>query len=88
MPDPGGMGKSLIQPKNLVKQIEAEPSESLLGPAASLGPNHLAALFPALDHLRNDLRRILQVAVHEHDSVGLGVCQPRRQGRLMAEIPR
>src|SRR2546430_1006164 len=41
-----------------------------------------------LDKLRNDLGRVLQIAIHHHSRIAGDVVESGRQRRLMSEIPR
>jgi len=43
---------------------------------------------PAFDHRRDQLRRVLQIRVDQHDRVTARDVQPRRRRELMSEIPR
>jgi hypothetical protein len=47
-----------------------------------------SAAAPGGHELGNQLRRILEVAVHQHDGIGVGERQAGGQRRLMAEVAR
>jgi hypothetical protein len=71
-----------------VEQAESDPAHAALAPPAALAQHHLVALAPLLDHVRDDLRRVLQVAVDEDDALSARRMHARRHGRLMTKIPR
>ena len=62
-----------------------EGSLAFAGTPSAIGD--INAVPPASDHFRDDLRRILQVCVDDHDSITPGSLQARGHGRLLAEIP-
>ena len=41
-----------------------------------------------VEHLRDQLRRVLEIGVHHHHGVALGVIEAGRQRGLMAEVAR
>jgi short-subunit dehydrogenase len=78
-------------------EVVDEPVKSFGGPALertfsiavlTLAVHHVVAVLPALDHLGDDLRRVLQVGVDEYN--GLAACIPhsRGDGGLVAEVTR
>ncbi len=48
--------------------------------------HHLGTAPPRLDHLRDDLRRMLEVGIHQHHDFAAGGAKTRRHGGLLAEI--
>jgi len=56
--------------------------------ALAHGVDHVVALLPAGDELRNQFRRILEVGVDQHDGIAPGRVEPGRERDLMAEVPR
>ena len=60
---------------------------ALPGAPAADGVHHLVALAPKRDHLEHHLRRILQIAIDQDDSVALNEVEPRRDRELVAEVP-
>ena len=50
--------------------------------------DHVRALAPVLEHFRDQLRRILEVAVNHHDRIPARVLKTCGYRRLMAEVPR
>ena len=72
--------------------VEAARGDALEGglpqPLLAHGVDDVDALAPALEHLRDHLRRVLQVAVEHHDHVAAGVLEPGGQRRLVAEVAR
>ncbi|MGC4122747.1 MAG: hypothetical protein QM765_50880 [Myxococcales bacterium] len=73
---------------DLVEGVDGQPPRAGLGAALLGGEDDLRALPPLGEQLRDELGRVLQVAVHQHDDVALGVGQPRRHRRLQAEVAR
>ena len=59
---------------------------ALARPRAANRVDHLVALPPERDHLEHHLRRVLEVAVHDHDRVAGGEVEPRRDRQLVAEV--
>ena len=54
----------------------------------SLGDHDLRAAPPFRHHGRDQLRRMLEIAIHQDHRVAAGVAQARAQRRLVAEIAR
>ena len=66
-----------------------QPSQPRL--LAAVGPSciHvLIARFPLLQHRGHHRGRMLQVGIHDHHAVALGVVEARQHGRLLAEVTR
>ncbi len=60
----------------------------LAGPLLAVGVDHVGSLAPAVQHLANHLRGILEVGVDGHHGVATGVVQPGGHSCLVAEVPR
>ena len=65
---------------------ELEPG--LAGTAVAHPVDDVRAGAPVVEHLRDQLRRVLEVAVDHHDRVAACVLETRSYRRLMAEVPR
>ena len=50
--------------------------------------DHVRARTPGGDHLGNELRGILEIAVHYHGRIGGGCRETRGNRRLLTEVPR
>ena len=48
--------------------------------------DHLIALLPQTVHVHDLLRRVLQVAVHDHHAVALRLLKAREHGGFLAEV--
>ena len=66
----------------------AEPERPRLLPIRALGIYHVVALEKSSNELRNDLRHILQIAVHDDRGVSADVVERGSQRRLMTEVAR
>ena len=69
--------------------VEARIGEAFHRPFLALTPDrvdHLEALSPALEELRDYFRRILQVAIHHHDRATARVVESRRERDLVTEV--
>ena len=75
------------QPEKPVKRPVSQPLEDALLPAASNRIDDVVPAAPEPKQLGDQLRRVLQVAVHHEDGLTTGVFQPRRDRGLVAEIP-
>ncbi|CCC97173.1 protein of unknown function [Azospirillum baldaniorum] len=62
--------------------------QALPHPRVAHGDDHVVALAPFGEELRQQLRRVLQVGVHRHHGVAGGVAQAGRQGQFLAEVAR
>ena len=75
-----------------VQQPVIAPCGKLLCGSLSLAVQPLAvgyigALLPGLHHIGNDLRRVLQISVHDYHRVALRFVHAGGNRQLMAEIP-
>ena len=66
------------------RELEARLALALL----AHGVDDVAAGAPVIEHLRDQLGRVLQVGVEHHDGVAAGVVEPGGQRRLVAEVAR
>jgi len=55
---------------------------------AAHGIYHVEAGLPALDHRRNQLGRILQIRIDQHDRIAARDVESRGRRELMAEVAR
>ena len=78
--------KIYIQP---VETFVKQPERRALAPGAPDTVHDIQSLGAHFfDHFRNDLRGILEIAIHQHNHGARSELHPGRQGRLMAEITR
>ena len=81
-----GRGHAAEEP---VERADGEQPETRLALAPLADRvDDVEALVPALDEIRDHLRRILQVAVDEHDRVAARRVEPGGERDLVAEVPR
>src|SRR5439155_23642586 len=71
-----------------IEQPEPHAAQPGIGSAGALGQDDLRPIAPLFDKLRDNFRRILEVAVDENDAIAPRVLQSRGHGRLVAEVPR
>src|SRR5204863_761235 len=69
----------------LEERVEHPRGHRSAGPLERLDDLRLAAL-PDADHLAEELRRMLEIAVHDDGGVAARELQSRGDGRLLAEI--
>ena len=50
--------------------------------------HHVVAFAPGIDHLGDELGRVLQVGIDDHDGVAVGVVEARTHGSFLAEVAR
>ncbi len=67
------------QREHLVKRVRCQLFEFAGVAVRPFRMHHVEPLLPRLDHLGNQLWRVLQVAIHRHDDVALGGAHPRQQ---------
>ena len=85
-----GLERDLREPPH--ERVEAARGDELEARLAAahppLGDHHVDPLPPALHELRDDLGRVLQVAVDDHDGVAAGVVEAGGDRELVAERAR
>ena len=71
----------------MIEAAGEQPARERIGLArAPHRDHHLHALLPALDHLGNHLRRMLEVRIHEHHNIAHRGAQASGHRRFLAEI--
>ncbi|MNH17754.1 hypothetical protein D3C79_774390 [compost metagenome] len=81
-----GVGDAIEQ---AIEQRGAAALEvAITGAVPAFGQNHVGAVLPFINQLRNHRHRVLQVNVHGHHGVTAGVLQAGEQGRLLAKVTR
>jgi hypothetical protein len=85
-----GVSRNLESGYFLEDSIERE-CEELLGsgfalPASSLSIDNIVSITPALEHLRNEFGRILEVCIENYDHLALGLIQSTGDSELMAKV--
>jgi uncharacterized protein (DUF934 family) len=75
--------KQLVKPRGR-RELEGRLAFALLAHRV----DHVGALAPLGDHVRDQLRRVLQVGVDHRHHVAHSVLQASRQGGLVAEVAR
>jgi hypothetical protein len=69
-----------------VEQHEPDAAHAVVGAAVALAEHHLRAVAPLPNHLRDHLRRILQIAVDEDDAIAARMVNASRHRGLVAEV--
>ena len=70
-----------------IERPVGDPFEKSLPSTSTDRVNDVVAASPESNQVRNQFGRVLQVAVHHDDGLAPGVLEPRRDRRLVAEIP-
>src|SRR5215207_4821024 len=74
-------------PQHAVDQARRQRPAPRVVPRSPPPARHVGARLDCRHQLRDVLRRVLEVAVHRHDDLAAGACEPGVHGRVLPEVP-